>query len=291
MNREPEHESQLPWTGERYLPQITGEIQLEHVHRYLLAQEYAKDKEVLDIACGEGFGSALLAKTARRVVGIDIAAEAVRHAAFSYRIDNVRFQQGSCSKIPLDSNSIDLVVSFETIEHHDEHKAMMVEIKRVLRPGGVLIISSPDKKEYSILPNYRNPFHVRELFKEEFEDLIRAYFKNLALLSQRIVYGSGIFPDTGAFQITDYDINDTSCGSHGLPHPLYLILIASDEAVPILSGGLLEQRVAESGIVKNYALEQLKMSEDIAQLGEKVRRLEEQLHTQGSEAGEKSPAA
>ena len=164
---------------------------------------------------------------------------------------------------------------------------MMVEIKRVLRPGGVLIISSPDKKEYSILPNYRNPFHVRELFKEEFEDLIRAYFKNLTLLSQRIVYGSGIFPDTGAFQITGYDINDTSCGRHGLAHPLYLILIASGEAVPILSGGLIEQRVAESGIVKNYALEQLKMSEDIAQLGEKVRPLEEQLHTQGSEAGEK----
>ena len=113
MNGEPEHESQLPWAGERYVPEITGEIQLEHIHRYLLAQEYSKDKEVLDIACGEGFGSALLAKTARRVVGIDIAAEAVRHAAFSYRIDNVRFQQGSCSKIPLDSNSIDLVVSLK----------------------------------------------------------------------------------------------------------------------------------------------------------------------------------
>jgi 2-polyprenyl-3-methyl-5-hydroxy-6-metoxy-1,4-benzoquinol methylase len=150
MSLDFEHESQLPWTGERYVSQVTGEIQLEHVHRYLVAGEYAKDKDVLDIACGEGFGSAILARTARSVVGVDIAAEAVKHAAIRYRMDNVEFRQGSCSAIPLDSNSIDLVVSFETIEHHDEHLAMMVEIKRVLRPEGILIISSPDKKQYSI---------------------------------------------------------------------------------------------------------------------------------------------
>ena len=276
MNIDSEHESQLPWTGERYVPQITGEIQLEHVHRYLLAREYAKDKDVLDIACGEGFGSAILGKSARSVVGVDIATEAVKHAAIRYRLDNVEFRQGSCAEIPLDNNSIDLVVSFETIEHHDEHKAMMAEIKRVLRPEGVLIISSPDKKEYSIIPNYRNPFHVRELFKEEFEDLVRAYFKNLALISQRIVYGSGILPETGAFRITDYDIKDTSCTRRGLARARYLIAVASDEALPVLPGGLLEQTIEESEIVKSYAAENEKRSEVITQLGDKVHQLQEQ---------------
>jgi ubiquinone/menaquinone biosynthesis C-methylase UbiE len=188
---------------------MTGQIQLEHVHRYLLAREFAKDKAVLDIACGEGFGSEILANSARSVVGVDIASEAVEHAAARYRQGNVQFKQGSCAEIPLDSDSVDLVVSFETIEHHDEHRVMMAEIKRVLRPDGMLIISSPDKKEYSILPNYRNPFHVRELFKEEFEELIRVYFKILALLSQRIVYGSGILPEAEAFNPIDYDIKDT----------------------------------------------------------------------------------
>ena len=280
MNIDSEHESQLPWTGERYVPQLTGEIQLEHVHRYLLAREYAKDKDVLDIACGEGFGSAILAKTARSVVGVDIAVEAVKHAAIRYRLDNVQFRQGSCAEIPLDNNSVDLVVSFETIEHLDEHNAMMAEFKRVLRPEGVLIISSPDKKEYSILPNYRNPFHVKELFKEEFEDLIRAYFKNLALLSQRIVYGSGILPEAGAFPVIDYDIKDSSRSHRGLARPRYFIAVASDQALPILSGGLLEQTIQESEIVKSW-------SEVTTQLEDKARQLEEQLHSQSSQSAAK----
>src|ERR1700675_2895497 len=105
MNVDSAPESQLPWTGERYLPQIAGEIQLEHVHRYLVARDYAKDKDVLDIACGEGFGSAILADSARRVVGVDIAAEAVAHASIRYRRENIRFQEGSCAAIPLDDAS------------------------------------------------------------------------------------------------------------------------------------------------------------------------------------------
>src|SRR5690349_16411159 len=125
MNLDYEHQGQLPWTGERYVPQLTGQIQLEHVHRYLLAREYAKDRDVLDIASGEGYGSAILANTARSVIGVDIAAEAVRHASIRYKLDNVQFRHGSCEEIPLDNNSVDLVVSFETIEHLDEHKAMM----------------------------------------------------------------------------------------------------------------------------------------------------------------------
>ena len=238
--------------------------------------QYAHEKDVLDIACGEGYGCAILAETARSVVGVDIAAEAVRHAAIRYQRDNVHFRLGSCIKIPLDNHSIDLVVSFETIEHLDEHKAMMAEIKRVLRPSGVLLISSPDKKEYSILRNYRNPFHVRELFKEEFEDLIEAYFKNQALLSQRIVYGSAILPEASAFGIVDYDINNDS--SHpGLARPQYLIALASDAPLPLFSGGLLEQAVEESENVKSR-------SELIIQLEDKNRQLEEQLRSQASQS-------
>jgi 2-polyprenyl-3-methyl-5-hydroxy-6-metoxy-1,4-benzoquinol methylase/glycosyltransferase involved in cell wall biosynthesis len=276
MNKDFAHESQLPWTGERYIPELAGEIQLEHVHRYLLALEYAQGKDVLDIACGEGFGSAILAKSSRSVIGVDIAREAVEHAAHRYRLPNVKFQLGSCAEIPLKSKTIDLVVSFETIEHHDQHQEMMAEIKRVLRPDGILIISSPDKKEYATLTNYSNPFHVKELFKEEFLALIRAYFNNSELISQRIVCGSGIIPEKGGFVFNDYNIKDIAHVDRGLARPRYLIAIASDGTLPVLSGGLLEQTIEDSEIVKGYAAEKDRQVDEIAKgyAAEKDRQVE-----------------
>ena len=78
MNIDSHPESSLPWTGERYLPEIGGEIQLEHVHRYLVAREYARGKDVLDIACGEGFGSAILGGAARSVIGVTLPRRRLR---------------------------------------------------------------------------------------------------------------------------------------------------------------------------------------------------------------------
>ena len=120
-----------------------GDIELEHLHRYAIARDLAYGKDVLDIACGEGYGSELLATVARKVTGVDISEEAIAHAARKYVRPNIAFAVGSCACIPLAEANVDLVVSFETIEHHDRHLEMMQEIGRVLRPTGVLIISSP----------------------------------------------------------------------------------------------------------------------------------------------------
>ena len=136
--------SRLEPSGERFLPDMQGNIALEHLHRYLMAREFVAGKVVLDIACGEGYGSALLAEAAARVIGVDISPEAVAHASAVYGRPNTMFQVGHCAEIPLSRASVDAVVSFETIEHHAEHEAMFMEIKRVLRPGGLLIMSSPD---------------------------------------------------------------------------------------------------------------------------------------------------
>ena len=75
-------------------------------------------------------------------------------------------------KIPLDDDSVDLVISFETIEHHDKHHEMMAEIRRVLAPEGILMLSSPDKKYYSDIPKFQNSYHIKELYFEEFKDLV-----------------------------------------------------------------------------------------------------------------------
>jgi ubiquinone/menaquinone biosynthesis C-methylase UbiE len=186
----------LEWTGERLVTSVKdGYFIFEHLHRYAIAQSLATNKTVLDIACGEGYGTWLISQTASFAYGVDIDNNAVNFAKAKYenRTTNIDFKQGSTSKIPLETASVDLVVSFETIEHHDEHEQMMIEIKRVLKPDGILLISSPNKLLYDkISPN--NPFHVKELTFEEFELLINKHFKNAAFYEQRFVAGSLFTP-------------------------------------------------------------------------------------------------
>ena len=232
----------LPWTGERYLPEIEGNIELEHFHRYLFAKQFLSGKRVLDIASGEGYGSALLAQTAISVIGVDISPDAVVHANMKYQANNLEFRRGSCAAIPLADHSVDVVVSFETIEHHNEHDAMMREIKRVLIPGGLLIISSPDKLEYSDKTGYDNPYHVKELYREDFISLLDTYFKNHKIAGQRVIYGSAIFEEDGLSNVRSYDLSDNSLlSAPGIRHAVYLLAVASDAELPLAESCILEQ--------------------------------------------------
>lgn len=91
-------------TGERYLPEFDGDWTLEHLHRYLLACELAADKIVLDIACGDGYGAAMLAKHAVDVTGVDIDSPTVERARSKYKANNLRFLQGSATAIPMEDS-------------------------------------------------------------------------------------------------------------------------------------------------------------------------------------------
>ena len=188
----------IDFTGERFIPAESGEIRYEHMHRYAWAAGLCGGKDVLDIASGEGYGSTLLAGRARSVVGVDISATAVAHAREKYAAaTNLRFEQGSVTAVPLASASVDVVVSFETVEHLTEQSQMLAELKRVLRPDGVLVISSPNKKVYSDDRQYTNEFHVKELYFHEFDALLREQFTAITYLGQRLATGSLVLPLQG----------------------------------------------------------------------------------------------
>src|SRR5256885_10726930 len=107
----------VDFTGERFLPECTGEIWAEHWHRYLFAATFAASKDVLDAACGEGYGSSWLARHARSVIGLDLDAPTVAHARATYPTPNLRFETGSVVAMPFPDASFDCAVSFETLEH------------------------------------------------------------------------------------------------------------------------------------------------------------------------------
>lgn len=184
----------LAFTGERLVPGVYGKIAIEHLHRYAITAKIVKDKKVLDIACGEGYGSNLLADYAEHVIGVDISEEVIHHAQTSYCKSNLAFKQGSALKIPFESAIFDVVVSFETLEHVTDHQKMISELKRVLKPDGILIISTPEKSTYSDEANYANPFHEKELYEDEFLDLIKSEFKYSLVYYQKYLNGSLIVP-------------------------------------------------------------------------------------------------
>ncbi|MDY7577607.1 glycosyltransferase [Herbaspirillum sp. RTI4] len=246
------HAETLEFTGERFVPEEQGNIELEHLHRYMQAREIAAGKIVLDIASGEGYGSSILSEVAADVTGVDISGEAVAHASARYQRSNLRFLQGDCAAIPLPDHSVDLIVSFETIEHHEHHQEMMQEFKRILRPDGVVLISNPDRHYYSDVPNYKNPYHVKELYEQEFKALLGSYFTNTRYFGQRLVYGSAIFPEEGQAALSSYESVEGIQHAAGLPRPVYWVALASDVALPMLNAGIFEQDPIKSELLKDW---------------------------------------
>ena len=232
-------------TGERYLPEVNATDltdAYEHWHRYLFATRFVAGKTVLDVACGEGYGSALLAHSAAAVVGVDIDPEAVAHAQRKYARPNLTFACGAAEAIPLAGEHLfDVIVSFETVEHltAEMQQRYARELKRLLKPAGQLLISTPNRLIYTERNQHRNPFHFHEFSTEEFAAFLGQYFTDVRLLCQRVYPASYIWDTTeppsfyteyqlefadGALQPTFVDRKER----------LYLIALCSDgpSAVP-----------------------------------------------------------
>ena len=268
----------LPCTGERFLPVMGGGIELEHLHRYQIASKLVVGKRVLDIASGEGYGSFLLSSFALSVVGVDISAEAISFASSKYQVANLKYINGSCADIPLEDNMVDVVVSFETIEHHDLHEEMMREIRRVLVPGGLLIISCPDKLEYSDRVHYNNPYHIKELYYHEFASLLDRYFANKSISGQKLIYGSGIF-SVHSSEYQNYLINDESITPTTIDRAVYLIALASDSVLPSIENGIFERSILDSEEVVKREMIISALNTHIGNLESERERIISELNT------------
>lgn len=184
----------MNYTGERFLPdECRGEISIEHYQRYQFASLFARGKTILDAACGEGYGSSLLSRKAASVTGLDIDPAAIENAQQKYKQPGLSFLAGSIASLPFEDHSFDMAVSFETIEHVDipTQEAFLTEIKRVLKPDGILIMSTPNKAVYTDLVCGANPFHIREFYVQEYANFLGKAFRNIRFFGQ--------FPDLGYF--------------------------------------------------------------------------------------------
>lgn len=207
-------------------PLIDSQIENEHRHRYEAAANFVINKRVLDAACGSGYGSEILAANAKSVVGIDYSSEVISYCNSSKKSSNIEYLQMSVIAMDFPDNSFDIVVSFETYEHltANDQERFLQEIKRVLTPDGILIISSPNHGVWNRLIGGNNEYHLNELTVKELEHTLKAYFSQVNTYYQNYIPVSIISAEfTGVDLKTIYSRNfDTS-----VP-PVYGIALCSD---------------------------------------------------------------
>jgi SAM-dependent methyltransferase len=175
----------LALTGERTLPDVPAENYWyrRHLVVYQWIAARTPGRRVLDMACGEGYGSALLARSARAVVGLDANPEAHEHARLRYRAENLRFERGLVETFG-EPGAYEAIVFLQTIEHVQDPEGVLAHFRTLLAPGGVAYISTPNVLTLAPRGASRsdNPWHLREYRCEQFDRLCRSAFEQVELL-------------------------------------------------------------------------------------------------------------
>jgi 2-polyprenyl-3-methyl-5-hydroxy-6-metoxy-1,4-benzoquinol methylase len=175
----------LELTGERTLPDVPAENYW--YRRHLVVYEWIAARvaglRVLDMACGEGYGSDVLARSADRVVGVDGNPNAHEHALLKYSRPGLTFEWGAVETWG-EPGAFDAVVFLQTIEHVLDPPAVLAHFHRLLAPGGVSYVSTPNV--LTLAPpgaaKSDNPWHLREYRADQFADLCRGVFRRAEIL-------------------------------------------------------------------------------------------------------------
>lgn len=242
---DPDGRRLIEWTGERCVPWVQDSAMLyEHFHRYLWAAQIVMGHRVLDVGSGEGFGAAILAESAASVVGIDLDAAAVAHAAANYSQANLTFEQASATDLSRFADaSFTVVIAFEMIEHVGDQERVILEVDRVLTADGIVLISTPDRELYGKASGRVNAFHERELSLAEFRSLLATRFEHVDIWGQRTITGSYLSaldpPDEGRCPPTsDFLVRRSAQGGlQRMPssEPIFCVALASNRPLPALA--------------------------------------------------------
>lgn len=266
----------LPFTGERFTPECVREISYEHWHRYAFALSLAVGKRVLDAACGEGYGSAMLGRSAQSVLGVDIDPASIKHAQDRYgSIPELAFRLDDVTALDaLPDAAFDLITCFETLEHVESQDALLAGFARMLAPGGILLVSSPDKAEYSDRRGFHNPFHVRELYRDELEALLSRHFAHTRLFAQKLLFQSVLWaldtPNPCIAAATTHGHDRVEAGL-GYP-PMYYLAVCAQHDLPRLPGLHLFGDADES--VYNHYNDEIRKG---IRAGERIAEMEQRL--------------
>ncbi len=229
------------FTGERVVPgQVNGDLWAEHISRYAFAARCATGARVLDIGCGTGYGTSELARSGLSAVGIDIALEAVAYGRAHYGQPNLSFLAASATALPFADSSFDLVTGFEVIEHLSQWRGLLAEARRVLRPEGVFLVSTPNKLYYTESRGAEgpNPFHTHEFEFAEFQAALAEFFPCVTVLLQNHVEAVAFYPE-GALPPVDARVD----GVRGTAQDAHFFLaVCSIESAAALRGFLYVHR-------------------------------------------------
>ena len=175
------------------LGKFPSRVENEHLARYCFATELVRGKQVVDVACGSGYGTLVLAQSgAERVCGLDVSKEAIAFSRAAHQAPNLSYAIADAQMLAEVGDSIfDVVISFETLEHIRNVHAYLDEMKRILRPGGLFLVSTPDRRITSVLHCFlgrpQNPYHVREYTERELLELLSTRFEITASYGQEFV--------------------------------------------------------------------------------------------------------
>jgi 2-polyprenyl-3-methyl-5-hydroxy-6-metoxy-1,4-benzoquinol methylase len=177
------------FTGERLVPgdALLRPMRVENLARFEFFRQRAAGPRTLDVGCGAGEGTAYLSRqTDWQVIGLDHDGATLKAAASASRDSRAQFFQGDACRLSFAERQFDSIISVEVIEHLSNPQDFLAEVRRVLRPGGLFVLTTPNRLRSSPTPGSLWPAHVREYSPAELESLLRPYFDTVRLWAQYV---------------------------------------------------------------------------------------------------------